>query len=153
MKKSLYLIAEDVRSAHNVGSLFRTADVFGVDKIYLCGYTPTPPRKEISKTALDAQEWIAWEQQVYIGPLLKKLKAEGVYIVALEIAPGAVSLPEFKPEFPLALIVGNEITGVRPETLALADTIVQIPMVGKKESLNVSVAAGIALYQLRQSRA
>lgn len=147
--KEIYLIAQNIRSLFNVGSLFRGADVFGVKKIYLCGWTGFPPRKEISKTALGADEWIAWERHWQTHLLIKKLKKQKIKIVVLETGKKSVSLPNFKPSFPLALVVGSETKGVSKKILALADDIIQIPMWGKKESLNVAVAAAIALYDLR----
>jgi len=147
-KPPIYLIAQNIRSLYNVGSLFRCADIFGIDKIYLCGYTATPPRKEISKTALGAEQWVAWEKKWQTHTLIKELKANGVKIVALETASASRPLPKFKPKFPLALVVGNEVKGISPKILQLADETVKIPMLGKKESLNVAIAAGIAMYQL-----
>ncbi|OGY44248.1 MAG: hypothetical protein A2729_04885 [Candidatus Buchananbacteria bacterium RIFCSPHIGHO2_01_FULL_39_14] len=145
----IYLIVQNVRSLFNVGAIFRCADVFGVKKIFLCGYTGAPSRKEISKTALGAETWILWEKQWQTHLLVKKLKKQGIKIVVLETSQGAKPLPKFKPAFPLALVVGSETKGVSKKILVLADQVVKIPMLGKKESLNVSVAAGIALYQLR----
>lgn len=148
-KQKIYLIVDNVRSLFNVGSFFRCADVFGVSKVYLCGYTGCPPRKEISKVALGAEENIAWEHKKDAVRLVKKLKREGIMVVALETTSKATSLATFAPTYPLALIVGNEVEGVSRELLTMADKIVEIPMLGKKESLNVSVAAGVALYALR----
>ena len=146
------MIAENIRSTHNVGAFFRTADALGVDKIFLCGYTPCPPRKEISKVALGAEQTVPWEQRKRTAALLQKLRREHVRLVALEFTPAAVPLHTFRPRFPLALIVGNEVTGVEFSTLKFADQVVKIPMRGEKESLNVSVAAGIALYALTLRR-
>jgi len=146
--KEIYLIAQNIRSLFNVGALFRCADVFGVKKIYICGYTGFPPRKEISKTALGAETWIPWERYWQTHLLIEKLKKQGIKIVVLETGENSKSLSEFKPEFPLALVVGSEVKGVSRKILDLADDVVEIPMVGKKESLNVAVAAAIALYQL-----
>lgn len=148
-KKEIYLIAHNVRSLFNVGAFFRTADVFGVSKIYLTGYTGAPPRDQISKVALGAEEWIAWEKKKQLTTLIKKLKKEGVQIVALETGDKVTALPEFKPKYPIALIAGHEVDGLPQNILDLVDKIVEIPMQGKKESLNVSVAMGIALYALR----
>ncbi len=148
-KREIFLICHNIRSLHNVGAMFRTADVFGVSKIYLCGYTGTPPRKEITKVALGAEEWIPWEYKKQTGRLLQKLKSAGVRVVALETVPNAKPLSNYKPKFPLALIVGNEVTGIPEALLKFAHDVVAIPMTGKKESLNVSVAAGVALYGLR----
>ena len=146
----IYLVAQNIRSLFNVGSLFRCADVFGVKKIYLCGYTGFPPRKEISKTALGAEQWIPWERHWQTHMLIKKLKVQGVRIVALETGKHHTLLPEFRYDGPVALVVGSEVSGISRSILALADDRVKIPMHGKKESLNVAVAAGIGLYALRQ---
>ena len=151
IKKSqeLYLVVHNVRSLFNVGAFFRTGDVFSVNRIYLCGYTGTPPRPEISKVALGAEEWVPWEQKKSTVTLLKKLKTQGVKIIALETGDKVKSLAKFKPTFPLALVVGHEVDGLPKNILDLADEVVEIPMLGQKESLNVSVAAGIALYVIR----
>ncbi len=148
-KQPIYLVLENVRSLFNVGSMFRCADIFAVSKIYLCGYTGTPPRSQISKTALGADEWISWEHKTQTVRLLKNLKKQGFKIVALEAGQAGKSLPVFKPKFPLVLVVGNEIDGISKKVLALADETIEIPMLGRKESLNVAIACGIALYQLR----
>ncbi|MBI5621764.1 RNA methyltransferase [Candidatus Falkowbacteria bacterium] len=148
----LYFILQNIRSLYNVGSLFRSADGLGVDKIFLCGYTGTPPRKEISKTALGAETTVPWEHHHQTARLIKQLKKDGVQIVALELTKGAVDLKTFKPKFPLAIILGNEVLGITPAILKLADAVVQIPMRGGKESLNVSVAGGIAGYILAAQR-
>lgn len=147
-KREIYLIGQNIRSLFNVGALFRCADVFGVKKVYLCGYTGFPPRKEISKTALGADEWIVWERHWQTHLVIKKLKKQGIKIVVLETGKKSQSLPSFKPKFPLALVVGGETKGVSKSILRLADEVVKIPMLGKKESLNVAVAAAIALYDL-----
>ncbi len=155
MQKSLYLVADQIRSSHNVGSLFRTADALGVAKIYLCGYTPTPPRPEITKVALGAEKTVPWEHYASAATLIRGLKKRGVYIVALEQARGSVPINEIASPRPrsglakTALVVGNEVVGISKTALRRADAVVHIPMLGAKESLNVSVAAGIALYALR----
>jgi tRNA G18 (ribose-2'-O)-methylase SpoU len=148
-KPEIYLVCQNIRSLFNVGALFRCADVFGVKKVYLCGYTGFPPRKEISKTALGADEWVAWERHWQTHLLIKKLKKQWIKIVILETAKNAKPLPSFKPKFPLALVVGSETLGVSKSITRLADEVVKIPMLGKKESLNVAVATAIGLYRLR----
>lgn len=144
----LYVIAHNIRSLHNVGSIFRTADSFGVDKVYLTGYTGTPPDSKISKVALGAEEYVPWEQSKSLVRLVKKLRAEGVRIAVLEnnVKYQTISLEKYGPKFPLALILGEETKGNTKKILDLADDILEIPMHGQKESLNVSVACGIALY-------
>lgn len=151
-KKTFFLIAQNIRSLHNVGAIFRTADIFNISKIYLSGYTGTPPRQEISKVALGAEKWLAWEKYYHTHLLIKKLKSQNIKIYALETGPTTKNISTFKPQFPCALIVGNEVKGISPKIIQLADTILSIPMFGKKESLNVSVATGIALYELNKHR-
>lgn len=151
--KKLYLIIHNVRSAHNVGSLFRTGDAMGVSKIFLTGYTPAPidrfGRKDakISKVSLGAEDAVSWEQRE-IRELIQELKKEGVEVVALEQTPASVPLCEYCPKGAVALIVGNEIDGLPKDILAVSDITIEIPMRGKKESLNVANAAAIALYNL-----
>ncbi len=145
------LVLPDIRSCHNVGALFRTADACGVDFLYLTGYTATPPKPQIDKVSLGAEKWMPWKQVKDTVRLVKKLKAAGVRIVALEKNEQSVDLGTVKFCGPLALVVGNEVDGVDRKILALADEVVHIPMYGKKESLNVSVAAGIAMYVIGES--
>jgi len=148
MKKDIYVLLNNIRSLHNVGSIFRTSDGAGVKKIFLCGQTGYPPREEISKTALGAEDCVPWEY--YIDPLdcIKMLKKKGIRIVALEQTKKSVDYRKLKPKYPLCLIVGHEIDGVSDKILKLCDSIIEIPMKGKKQSLNVSVAFGIAVYEL-----
>jgi len=146
------LVLENVRSAHNVGSLFRTADGAGVECVHLVGYTPTPidrfgrVQKEIEKTSLGATKAVAWEWHETIGPLLARARDEGRTIVAVEQAPESVPLAAFTVPESVLYLFGSEVEGLSEATLAQADTIVEIPMLGVKESLNVAVAAGIVLY-------
>lgn len=157
------LIVPNIRSGHNVGAIFRTADGAGVDKLYLTGYTPCPPHTQIDKVALRAEKWVPWEYRKQAGRLLKELKKIGYNIVALEqtrtgqnifkwqTCPG-VAGSEAGPKFPLALVLGNEKTGVSKSLLKYCDQSVEIPMRGKKNSLNVSVAAGIAMYCITNAK-
>ena len=151
MERKIRLLAHNVRSLWNVGAFFRTCDGLKIEKLYLTGYTGTPPRKEISKTAIGAEETVAFESASDPLDVLKKLKAEGWQIVALELTKDAVELKDFKPSDKVCLVVGHEIDGVSPEMLELCDATVMIPMLGTKESLNVAIATGIALYHLRFS--
>ena len=157
IKKEFFLVLHDIRSAYNVGAIFRTADGAGVNKIYLSGYTCTPSEnkininkaeKMIAKTALGAEKAVAWEKVDDLLALADKLKKEGIKIISLEETKESIDLKEFKPDFPAALFLGNEIRGVSDDILKISDTTVSIPMRGKKESLNVSVAAGIAIYEI-----
>lgn len=144
------LILPDIRSCHNVGAMFRTADACGVEKIWLCGYTPVPPRPEIAKVALGAETWLPWEQASDPVIVVQDLKKQGYIIVALEKNVTSVDIGAAELLKPVALIVGNEVTGVGADLLALADVVAHIPMYGRKESLNVSVAAGIGMYVVKQ---
>lgn len=150
IKKEIVLILEDVRSLWNVGAMFRTADALGVSKLYLCGFTGRPPRKEISKVALRAEGWIPWEARGAAWEVARELGERGYKIVALEQTKNSIPISEFVAGrgVKIALIVGNEVRGVSKNTLEAADAIVHIPMVGRKESLNVAVAAGIAVARL-----
>ena len=147
-----YLILTDIRSHYNVGAMLRTADGAGVTKVYLCGYTPTPIDRfgravpEIHKTALGAELVVPWGYVNEITELISRLKAEGVTIVAVEQAPSSVLLGEFVVPSKVAYILGSETEGVAPTILEQVDTILELPMHGMKESLNVSVTAGIVLY-------
>jgi 23S rRNA (guanosine2251-2'-O)-methyltransferase len=144
------LILPNIRSCHNVGAMFRSADACGVSNIYVAGYTPFPPRKEIDKVSLGAEQWVPWEKRRYLKSLIKELKQAGVAIVALEKTRESVDIGATSFHAPLALIVGNEVDGIRADILRMCDMVVHIPMYGKKESLNVSVAAGIAMYAIRR---
>lgn len=156
----IIVIAHNIRSTHNVGALFRTAEGFGVSKLLLTGYTPYPviasdPRlphiankltSQIQKTALGAEEIVPFEHHETLD--LETLKEQGYRLVALEQAEASIPLQTYKSPEKVALLLGEEVAGIAPEHLKACDDIVEIPMVGTKESFNVSVAAGIALYQL-----
>lgn len=147
-KSPVVLVLDNVRSMHNVGAIFRTADAFALEKIYLCGYTPRPPHREITKTALGSEESMAWEYAAETVTAVAALKAAGYQVAAVEQTTGSVLLPQFRPEpgRPLALVMGNEVFGVEDAVLALCDVAVEIPQFGTKHSLNVGVAAGVVLW-------
>lgn len=158
IKLSIYLVLDNIRSRENVGSIFRTADAAGVSRIYLCGITPVPPHPKINKVSLGAEDYVAWSYIRNTGRIVTKLKQEEYNIVALErfdkltasrLKIRMTNIFKFKPKFPLALVLGNEVKGISPAILKKCDKKISIPMYGKKESLNVSVATGIALYQLK----
>jgi 23S rRNA (guanosine2251-2'-O)-methyltransferase len=154
MKQEFYLILPDIRSSHNVGAMFRTADACGVDQIFLVGYTPVPPRPDIAKVALGAETWMKWKHYKNLKLLIKNLQKKGVRVVALEKTDESLdigTLPLKKGES-IALIVGNEVDGVDPKILELCNAVVHIPMYGKKGSLNVSIAAGIGMYVISQKQ-
>ncbi len=146
--KQFYVVVDNIRSLENVGSIFRTADALGVTKIYLCGITATPPNDKIAKTALGAEKNIPFEYCKQTWRLVDKLKKAKVKIVSLEQSPKSILYTQFKPKFPLALVIGNEVKGVSKKVLAQSDTIIHLPMLGQKESLNVSVAFGVAGYHI-----
>ena len=147
-----YVICDNIRSLENIGSIFRTADALGVDKIFLCGISGKPPHHKISKTALGAEKTIPFEYQKQIGRLIEKLKKDKVQIVSLEQGEKAIDYRKFKPKFPLVLIVGNEVKGISKKILKNCDKIIFLPMQGQKESLNVSVAFGVAGYEINKFR-
>jgi 23S rRNA (guanosine2251-2'-O)-methyltransferase len=148
------LVLENLRSVENTASIFRTAEGLGVSKIYLVGTTPTPldrfgrKRGDFAKVSLGSEEMFEWEYQKEIGSILKELKENDFQIIALEQTEKSENIKKFKPQTQFALVVGNEVDGVSKETLEIADKILEIEMQGKKESLNVSVSTGIALFML-----
>lgn len=152
MSKEFVLILDNIRSLFNVGAIFRIADGAGVNKIYLGGITGKPPEEKIRKVALGAEKSVAWEHHWQIWRIVDKLKKQGFQIVALEQTPKSIVYTKFKPKFPLALIIGNEKSGVSPSLLKRVDKIIELPMHGIKESLNVSVAVGIAVYEISKYR-
>jgi tRNA G18 (ribose-2'-O)-methylase SpoU len=145
----LCVVLNNIRSLHNVGTIFRTADGAGAEKIWLCGITGYPPQGGIAKTALGAENHVPWEYREDILGLLKELKSAGYHIVLLEQMQGSVSHDMFKAKSPVCLVVGNEIDGITESLQALCDAAIEIEMDGIKNSLNVAVAFGIAVYQLR----
>ncbi|MFA6295766.1 MAG: RNA methyltransferase [Patescibacteria group bacterium] len=149
---SFILVLDNVRSRFNVGSIFRTADGAGIDKIYLCGITPAPPHSKIAKVALGAEKFVPFESVKITWRILKKLKESGYNIVALEQTKKSINYFEYKPKFPVALVLGNEVTGLSKDILKYCDEFIEIPMKGKKESLNVSVACGIVAYEISMNR-
>ena len=174
-KKEFYVICDNIRSLENIGSIFRTADALAVTKIYLCGISGSsaynfesetgkrginpklysklladkPPHHKVSKTALGAEKTIPFEYHGQISRLIDKLKKDKIQIIALEQDKKAIIYTDFEPKFPLALIVGNEVKGISKKILKKSDKIIFLPMKGKKESLNVSVAFGVAGYHIK----
>ncbi len=147
-KHSFVFVLDDIRSLNNVGSVFRTADAFRATKIYLCGLTGTPPHRDITKTALGADESVAWEHTPDILVLIERLKSEHYTIIALEQAENSLKLHEFLPESnqKYAFILGNEVFGVNEDAIAQSDICLEIPQFGTKHSLNVAVSAGIVAW-------
>ena len=151
-KTPLILVLDDIRSLHNIGSVFRTADAFLIEKIYLCGITAIPPNKEIHKTALGATETVSWEHAENVLEVIQKLKTEKIKTFAIEQVESAIFLQNFKVENDqkYALIFGNEVFGVAQEAVAICDGAIEIPQLGTKHSLNISVSAGIVVWDLFQ---
>ncbi len=148
------LILHNIRSTHNVGSIFRTADAAGISEIFLTGYTPRPidnfgkERKDIAKTALGAEKSIPWQYAKTPSGFIKKLKKEGYSLVAIEQSSRSIDYKKIKIKYPVAILLGNEVKGLSPALLKACDQVAEIPMRGEKESLNVSVAAGVALFRI-----
>jgi len=151
-KTPLIIVLDDIRSLHNIGSVFRTADAFLIEKIYLCGITATPPNKEIHKTALGATETVEWEHHSDVLSVIAKLKSEAVSVFAVEQVENSVFLQDFKTEKnqKYALVFGNEVFGVNQNAVAICDGCIEIPQLGTKHSLNISVSAGIVVWDLFQ---
>ncbi len=147
-KRSVVVILPSIRSAHNTGAFFRTADASGVDKMYLCGYTAPPPHPHLVKVSLGAEETVPWEQIEDTQEVISKLKAEGYQIVAIEKTESSVDYTTVEYSEKVAVIFGNEVHGLSEDICSSADVVTHIPMRGEKESLNVSVAGGIILYHL-----
>ena len=153
-KIPVVVVLDNIRSMHNVGSVFRTADAFLVRGIYLCGYTPQPPHRDIHKTALGATETVEWKYFATAEEAVRSLKAAGMPVYAVEQTEGSVALQEFCSlrSGPMGVVFGNEVSGVGEEALALCDGAIEIPQWGMKHSLNISIAAGIVLWELVRGR-
>ncbi|MFW5822638.1 MAG: RNA methyltransferase [Tangfeifania sp.] len=151
-KTPLVVILDNIRSCNNIGSVFRTSDALLVEKIYLCGITATPPNKEIRKTALDAEKSVAWEYFEKTEDAVNNLKENGYKIYAVEQVENSILLPGFKPKTDekIALVFGNEVKGVQQKVVNLCDGAIEIPQYGTKHSFNVSVSAGIVLWDIFQ---
>lgn len=151
-KTPLIVVLDDIRSLHNIGSVFRTADAFLIEKIYLCGITATPPNKEIHKTALGATETVVWEYAKDVLEVIEKLKSEKVAVYAIEQVENSVMLNDFQIEEhqKYALVFGNEVKGVAQEAIHASNGVIEIPQLGTKHSLNISVSAGIVIWDLFQ---
>ncbi len=152
-KKEIFVILHDIRSTYNVGAIFRTAEAAGISKIYLTGYTPSPvdrfgrERKDVAKTALGADKMVPWETRKNINGLIKELKEKKFTTIAVEQSPKSIDYKNVKIKNKTAIILGNEVSGLSANILKNCDIVAQIPMKGKKESLNVSVAAGIFIFR------
>lgn len=153
-KIPIIAVLENVRSAYNVGSVFRTADAFLIEAIYICGYTACPPHKEIKKTALGADETVSWKHFRNINEAMEDIRSLGYKIYAVEQAKDSYKLQAiaYEPGEKIAVVFGNEVTGVEQSTIEQCDGCIEIPQLGMKHSLNISVAAGIVLWELVRSK-
>lgn len=156
-RHTVTVVLQDIRSMYNVGSIFRTADAMRIERLILTGYTPAPPRPEIKKTALGADETVPWTYERDIFVALNAERARGSHLIALELTSTSVPISTLSTLFPatpsrITLVLGNEISGVSDDVLAICDASVEIPMEGVKHSLNVAVAAGIAMYEAIKCR-
>lgn len=151
-KTPIIIILDDIRSLHNIGSVFRTSDAFLIEKIYLCGITATPPNKEIHKTALGATETVTWEHDKNVIQVIENLKKDNVLVYAIEQVENAIFLNDFQPIMnkKYALVFGNEVYGVSQDAIKICDGCIEIPQLGTKHSLNISVSAGIVVWDLFQ---
>jgi tRNA G18 (ribose-2'-O)-methylase SpoU len=153
-KMPVVVVLDNIRSMHNVGSVFRTADAFLLRGIYLCGYTPQPPHRDIHKTALGATETVEWKYESTTVEAVKQLKQAGYRVYAVEQVQNSIPLNRFdmNQQEPVAVVFGNEVSGVEEEVLKLCDGCIEIPQLGMKHSLNISVAAGIVLWELVRNK-
>ena len=151
-KTPVVVVLDNIRSCNNIGSVFRTSDALLVEKIYLCGITATPPNKEIHKTALDAEKSVSWKYMKETEEAILELKEAGYKVYAIEQVENSISLPDFKPHKneKLALVFGNEVKGVQQKAVNLCDASLEIPQYGTKHSFNISVSAGIVLWDIFQ---
>lgn len=145
-RTDIYVILDNIRSLHNVGAIFRTCDAVLVKKLYLCGITGVPPSSEISKTALGAEEFVPWEYVDESVDIIRELKADGVKIVAVELAHGSINYTEANYDFPVCFVFGHEVYGISDEVMDIVDMSVDITMLGRANSLNVATCCGIILF-------
>jgi len=152
-KSPVIVVLENIRSAYNIGSVFRTADAFLVEAIYICGYSAKPPHKEIKKTALGAEETVTWKHFKSAGEAIEELRNDGYKIYAIEQVKDSISLEKFESsDNKIAVVFGNEVTGVEQTTIQLCDGSIEIPQLGMKHSLNIATAAGVVLWEMVRGR-
>lgn len=153
-KTPVIIVLENIRSAYNVGSVFRTSDAFLIEAIYIIGYSAIPPHKEIKKTALGAEESVEWKHFATSAGAIDELRTKGFNVYAAEQAEGSFKLNAigFEPDEKIAVVFGNEVTGVEQSTIALCDGCIEIPQLGMKHSLNIATAVGVVLWELVRGR-
>jgi len=147
-RNPIYVVLDNVRSLFNVGAIFRTSDAVLIEKLYLCGITGHPPRKEISKTALGAEEIVPWEHHDEAVEVLKEMKEKGIKVVAVELAHESMNYSEISYDFPVCLVFGHEVEGISDEVMELVDMSIHLPMLGRANSLNVATCYGIVVYEV-----
>lgn len=149
-KSPIIVVLDNIRSLNNIGSVFRTADAFLIEKIFLCGITATPPHKDIQKTALGATDTVIWEHQEKTEDVIKSLQENGVKILSIEQAEDSTMLQDFTPQknTTYAIVFGNEVKGVQQSIVSMSDQVIEIPQYGSKHSLNISVSAGVVMWDL-----
>lgn len=147
-RNPIYLVLDNIIDTYNIGSLFRLADAIGVTKLYICGASEYPPSSRIHKAAVGTEAWVPWEKVDTTIDIVKKLKKEGVQVIAVEQDSRSISYKDFRPKFPVAIVVGNETTGVAKEVLDEADLIVELPMIGINKSFNVWGSAAVIAYKV-----
>lgn len=147
-KVPVIVVLENIRSAYNIGSVFRTSDAFLIEAIYICGYSAIPPHKEIKKTALGAEETVTWKHFNSSAEAIEELKVKGYKVFGVEQVENSTSLEKFTVNGPVAVVFGNEVAGVEQSTIALCDGCIEIPQLGMKHSLNIATAAGVVLWEL-----
>ncbi|MFB9053357.1 RNA methyltransferase [Formosa undariae] len=149
-KTRVIIVLDNIRSLNNIGSVFRTSDAFLIEKIYLCGITATPPHKDIHKTALGSTETVAWEHAEHTLDVVEKLQAKNVKVLSIEQVENATMLDKFTPEVDTtyALVFGNEVKGVAQDVVSKSDMVIEIPQFGTKHSLNISVSAGVLIWDI-----
>lgn len=150
-RNPIYIVLDEVIDTYNIGSLFRLADAIGASKMYLCGNMEYPPSTRIHKAAVGTEAWVPWEKIDSTVEIVKKLKNNGVYVIAVEQDQRSVNYKNLSPQFPCAIVVGNETSGISKEVLDLADTIVELPMFGINNSFNVWGSAAVVAYKLLES--
>ncbi len=150
-RNPIYLILDEVIDTYNIGSLFRLADAIGAEKVFLCGNMEYPPSSRVHRAAVGTEEWVAWEKRDSTLEVVKELKKKGVQVVSVEQDERSVSYKGFNPHFPVAIVVGNETTGVKKEVLDEADMIIELPMLGVNKSFNVWGSAAVVAYKVLES--
>lgn len=150
-RNPIYLVLDNVIDTYNIGSMFRLADAVAAEKLYICGETEYPPNSRIHKAAVGTEEWVPWEHNNSVIQLINKLKQKGIQIIAVEQSPLSISISNLKLDFPVAIVVGNETTGISKKVLDLADVVVELPMFGVNKSLNVWGSAAVVSYKVLES--